>query len=108
MPRQPLAWHQAVRDLHFKANWRICHIAKAFGVDHAEAWWIVHKDFRQDHDKAMYQIARADPEKWAKRVASQRAYYERKRADPQWRSERSARSARNRAERRRQAGEVGK
>jgi hypothetical protein len=101
--RQNLIWHLAVQDLHTKAGWKISNIARAFGCDDAEAWWIVHKDFRREHDRDMYRIARADPEKWAKRVAAQRAYYARKKADPQWRSERSARSAANRAARRAKA-----
>lgn len=95
-----LVWHQAVQDLHTKAGWKIADIARAFGCDDAEAWWIVHKEFRREHDKDMYARAKADPEKWAKRVAAQRAYYARKKADPEWRSKRAARSAANRAARR--------
>lgn len=99
MRAEPL-WHRAVHDLYHKALWKMSDIARAFGVDHAEVWWIVHKDLRRDHDRDMYRVIRADPERWARRVASQRKYYEKKRSDPEWRAKRSAMSAENRRQRR--------
>jgi hypothetical protein len=100
MRRPELVWHLAARDLHKKANWKVADIARAFGVNQAEAWWVVHNTLRREYEKDKYKADRADPERWAKRQASQRAYYLKRRQDPNWRSKMRANAAAHRAERR--------